>query len=207
MYSEGGGALRGVSRGLRASSRTPPQRQTNTANNETDQNKRIPIADIVFGVYHLADHHNKTGAADAVAGGAVADAATLEGLLYATDMAVMSYCPTKEKLCAAVGIPEADVAIFEPKARAAIGARLLCGGGGMPRGGLLWVHGGRHSHVPLAGPLRHRPLSLPLSLLPLSASPRPGTAGVPPKQATPNRPAYAVCLDRANKTVVWGFRG
>ena len=52
----------------------------------------------------------------------------------------MSYCPTKDKLCAAIGIPESDVAIFEPK-------------------------------------------------------------------ATPNRPAYAVCLDHANRNVVWGFRG
>ncbi|KAI8467262.1 MAG: Alpha/Beta hydrolase protein [Monoraphidium minutum] len=77
---------------------------------------RFNIGDIVFGVYHLADHHNKMAVVDAVDGAPVTDAALVKHLVYCTDLAVMSYCPTKEQLCEAATIPAEDVVTFQPKA-------------------------------------------------------------------------------------------
>lgn len=101
---------------------------------------KFNIGDIVFGVFYLADFHNKQNAVDAVEGSPLEDPATVRWLVYCTDLAVMSYCPTKDKFAAAVNIAEDDVIIFKP-------------------------------------------------------------------QADQRRPAYTVCLDHANKNVVWGFRG
>lgn len=66
--------------------------------------QKFHIGDIIFGIYHLAQHHATTDAVDDIKGREVTDVATIEWLAYCTDLATIAYCPTKQKICEAAGI-------------------------------------------------------------------------------------------------------
>eukprot|EP00878_Enallax_costatus_P025754 GHUV01027581.1.p1 GENE.GHUV01027581.1~~GHUV01027581.1.p1 ORF type:complete len:197 (+),score=43.74 GHUV01027581.1:245-835(+) len=77
--------------------------------------EKFHIGDLVFGVYHLALHHATVNAMDDVDGQIVEDEAMIDFLVKATNAAAAAYCPTKAELCAAAGIAESDILLFEPQ--------------------------------------------------------------------------------------------
>ena len=152
--------------------------------------ERFGVGDVLFGVYHLAQHHADTDAVDRVDGTPVKDRALVEYLLYCCDLATMAYCPTKEAMCDA-----ADIKVLLLLLLLLFLLLLRC-----------------------CGCALHCALSLSLFLIItlvtnihtttlLQTKQKPEDVLIFRPDADTNRPAYAVVLDHSKKKVVWGFRG
>jgi hypothetical protein len=59
--------------------------------------------DLIFGLYHLAQHHVATQATDAIQGPQITDAALLEHLLLCVRLSAAMYKPSPTRLMQAIG--------------------------------------------------------------------------------------------------------
>ena len=102
---------------------------------------KFKLRDLLFGIYHLAEHHRQTDARDALRGLPVTSPATLAALLRGAEVATWAYCPSRESLVRDAGLAEEDILMFDPTTELRRPAHLLLRDRASP-GRLIWAFRG-----------------------------------------------------------------